>query len=108
MKSPGFRICGQFRYSQNSHGFYQARIVHDVLSLPCRFKIEAEPRDNEHHPESVYLIFPGLALAKMAIDAPRPLKLVAVDGEFRWLFGAGTPFLESLPRWPGSAQRHLS
>jgi hypothetical protein len=44
------------------------------------------------------LLFVGSC--KIAVDARRPLKIVARGGEYLWLFGAGPAFLLSLPRWP--------
>lgn len=56
---------------------------------------------------AVYLVIPiGLLLlvfvgcCKIALDAKRPLKIVARGGEYLWIIGAGPEFLNSLPRWP--------
>ena len=59
------------------------------------------------HFERVFLIIPSAFLilmfigcCKVAIDAKRPLKIVARGGEYLWLIGAGPEFLASLPNWP--------
>jgi hypothetical protein len=53
----------------------------------------------------VGLVLLAMALAKMAIDALHPLRIVVSDGEFSWLYGGGHDFLNSLPPWPGKVRQ---
>jgi hypothetical protein len=51
------------------------------------------------------LVFAGCF--KIALDAKRPLKIVARGGEYLWIIGAGPEFLSSLPRWPHKKKNEL-